>query len=175
MKLDEFAQLTWKRLEITGKTLYNYMGGYRRYVSPHIGHKLLTEITLVDLRECLIQLPSQTRYQTHMMLRTLFREAQMEGLIALSPMQNLKPPRVRPKPTKFLTWEQLEKLDFGTHTNRIRFLALHGLRYGEAAALTPADIYGGMVHITKSIHGTTKTQAGVRSVPYLGYYEPFPK
>ncbi len=175
MKLDEFAQFTWRRLEITDKTLYNYMGGYRRYVSPYIGQKLLSEITIGDLRESLIKLPSQTRYQTHMMLRTLFREAQIEGLINQSPLQGLKPPRVKPKPTKFLTWEELEKIDFGSHTNRIRFLALHGLRYGEAAALTPADIYDGMVHITKSIHGATKTQAGIRSVPYLGYYEPFPK
>lgn len=174
MKLDEFVEIVWVRLEVTAKTLYNYVGGYRRYIAPELGCHSITDITSVDLRRCLLRLPSQTRYQTHMMLRTIFREALLEGLIEKNPMSGLKTPRVSPKPSKFLTWDELMLLDFGSHTNRIRFLALHGLRYGEAAALTESDIYDGLVHINKSIHGQTKTRAGVRTVPYLGYYEKFP-
>jgi integrase len=175
MKLDEFAETVWRRLEVSKKTLYNYEGGYRRYVSPYIGNKEIEVISTSDLRDCLIRLPSQSRYQTHMMLRTIFREALVEGLVERNPMDTLNTPRVNPKPSKFLTWEELEKLDFGKFTNRIRFLALHGLRYGEAAALTHDDIYDGLVHISRSIHGATKSRAGVRTVPYLGYFEPFPK
>jgi integrase len=175
MTLDEFAEIVWKRLEVTSKTLYNYKGGYRKYVSPFIGTVEVASVTATMIRECLIKLPNHTRYQTHMMLRTIFREAISEELIVRNPLEGLKAPRIHPKQGKFLTWEELEKIDFGSHTNRIRFLALHGLRYGEAAALTWDDIYDGYVHITKSIHGQTKTRAGVRRVPYLGYFEPFPK
>ena len=175
MLLNEFAGITWRRIEVTAKTLYNYQGNYRRYIAPALGTKRLEEIGGVDVRDCLIKLPSQTRYQTHMMLRTLFREALSEGLIAVNPLAGLRAPRVSPKQCKFLTWDELKDLDFGSHTGRIRFLALHGLRYGEAAALTKDDVYDGYVHITKSIHGQTKTRSGVRKVPYLGYFEPFPK
>ncbi len=175
MILNEFVEIVWLRLEITSKTLYNYKGGYRRYVEPIIGKAEISKITPTLVRECLIKLPNQTRYQTHMMLRSIFREAISEELITKNPMDGLKAPRVHPKQGKFLTWEELKEIDFGSHTNRIRFLALHGLRYGEAAALTEADIYDGFVHITKSIHGQTKTRAGVRRVPYLGYFEPFAK
>jgi integrase len=175
MTLNEFVEIVWMRLEVTSKTLYNYKGGYRRYVGPVIGNLDISGITPTMVRECLIKLPNQTRYQTHMMLRSIFREAISEELINKSPMDGLRAPRVHPKQGKFLTWEELKDIDFGSHTNRIRFLALHGLRYGEAAALTEADIYDGFVHVTKSIHGQTKTRAGVRRVPYIGYFEPFPQ
>jgi len=72
-----------------------------------------------------------------------------------------------------LTWEELAKINFGFQNKRIQFLALHGLRYGEAAALTSADIYDGFVHITKSKYGATKTPAGVRKVPLLSEFQPF--
>ena len=66
-------------------------------------------------------------------------------------------------------------LRFGRQNDRIRFLALHGLRFGEAAALTAEDIYDGKVHITKSKYGPTKSASGVRTVPYMGHFVPFPK
>ena len=55
--------------------------------------------------------------------------------------------------------------DFGKQTLRIQFLALHGCRYGEAVALLDADIYDGLVHISKSAAGETKTVVGNRVVP----------
>ena len=175
MKLDEFAEIVWRRLEVSNKTLYNYEGGYRRYISPYVGLKEIGEITSSDLRDCLIRLPSQSRYQTHMMLRTIFREALVEGLIERSPMGSLKTPRVNPKPSKFLTWEELEKIDFGKFTNRIRFLALHGLRWSEAAAIEEDDIHDGFVWISKSVYGEVKSKTSIRKVPYLGYWEALPK
>jgi len=36
-------------------------------------------------------------------------------------------------------------------------------------------IFDGRVHINKSKYGLTKTAAGVRTVPYLGYFEQFPR
>jgi integrase len=66
-------------------------------------------------------------------------------------------------------------LDWGRYNNQVRFLALHGLRWSEAAALVPTDIKDGSVLINKSIYGACKSKSSVRRVPYLGYFEKFPK
>jgi len=47
---------------------------------------------------------------------------------------------------------------FGKYTPQIRFLALHGLRWSEAVALSVADIKDNRVWINKSIHGETKSK-----------------
>jgi integrase len=109
-----------------------------------------------------------------MVARVIFSQAVDRELIEFSPVASIKTPKVTVKPQKFLTWEELKDIDFGFHTDRIRFLALHGLRYGEAAALTEADIYDGFVHITKSKYGATKTKSGIRSVPLMSEFVPFP-
>ena len=51
----------------------------------------------------------------------------------------------------------------------------HGLRWGEAVALRETDIYGGQVHISRSIYGPTKTPSGIRVVPYFGFFQQFPR
>ena len=109
------------------------------------------------------------------MLKTVYREAGERQLIDSNPTSTIKAARVNPKPTKFLTWPEIDAINFGRQNERIRFLALHGLRWGEAAALTFEDIHDGFVHINKSIHGATKTRAGNRKVPYIGHFDPFPK
>ena len=109
-----------------------------------------------------------------MTARVIFREAKARDLIAENPAATIKPPLISVQPSNFLTWEEMSEIDFGKQTSRIRFLALHGLRYGEAAALQESDIYDGLVHITKSKYGPTKTKAGVRNVPHLSDFEPFP-
>ena len=52
---------------------------------------------------------------------------------------------------------------------------MHGLRWGEAVALTPEDIYVGRVHVTKSLHGHVKTNSGLRSVPFVSEFKVFPR
>jgi integrase len=71
----------------------------------------------------------------------------------------------------------LSKLPTQTHYQTLMALRsiLHGLRWGEAVVLTESDIKDGMVVINKSIHGLTKSVTSNRSVPYLGYFKPFPK
>jgi integrase len=120
-------------------------------------------------------LPAQTRYQTLMVARVIFREAVERELIEASPAASIKPPRIEVKPGKFLTWEELSVIDFGKQTSRIQFLALHGLRYGEAVALRNEDIYDGLVHVNKSAAGATKTLAGNRAVPLLSPFPGFAK
>jgi integrase len=110
-----------------------------------------------------------------MVARVIFREAKERELLDVSPVDTIPTPNVKVRHLKFLTWEELQEIDFGFHTKRIRFLALHGLRYGEAAALTKLDIYDDRVHITKSKYGPTKTKSGVRSVPLMCEFVEFPQ
>ena len=175
MKLDDFVSLLWKQLPVTSKTIDNYQGAYRRYVQPKYGTACLTSVSKAEWIEVLAHLNVPSRFQTLMMLRTIYREAIERQIVERSPVSEIKAPRLMPKPARFLTWQELDVLDFGRQNERIRFLALHGLRFGEAAALTPADIYDGVVHITKSKYGPTKSDSGVRTVPYLGFFDPFPK
>jgi integrase len=173
--LDSFAEQLWPVLPITKKTLENYVGNYHRNVSPHLGTISLSDINKSSLIEVLSPLPPQTQYQTLMCLRTIFREALYREVIQESPVEKIKAPRIQIKPQKFLTWEELSSIDFGFQNARIRFLALHGLRWGEAVALRPEDIIDGKVRITKSVHGATKSKAGVREVPHLSEYCSFPR
>jgi len=119
-------------------------------------------------------LKPQNQMQTLMVMRVIWREAINRGEAEENPAKLIRCPKIHVKPQKFLTWEEIKEIDFGRQTKRIRFLALHGLRYGEAAALTRDDISDGMVHINKSKYGSTKTPSGIRSVPLLSEFEPFP-
>ena len=175
MKLDVFANAIWQQLNITSKTLSDYQSEYRRHISPAIGNTALSSICKKHVIDVIAPLPPQTGYKTLMVAKTLFREAIQRELIVDNPTLAIKSPRIVVKPQKFLTWEELSKIDFGRQTKRIHFLALHGLRFGEAVALTEADVVDGRIHIKRSKWGETKTPSGVRSVPLLSELVPFPK
>lgn len=174
LNVSTFATALWPQLEITNKTRQNYIGSYLRNLDPAIGRISINEVKKQLLIETLSVLPAQSRYQAYMVARTIFREAVERELIEFSPASTIKTPKLIVSPQKFLTWEELSSIDFGFHNKRIQFLALHGLRYGEAAALTKEDIVDGRVHITKSKYGPTKTKSGVRQVPLMSEFVEFP-
>ena len=97
------------------------------------------------------------------------------GVIELSPAKGVVSPSFNVAPRRFLTWEQVREGDFGKHNRAIEFLALHGLRWGEAAVLTEDDVRTGHIYINKSIHGSTKSQAGNRVVPLVWEFVQIPK
>ena len=175
MNFDLFANSIWQQLDITAKTRADYVSEYQRNLYPAIGDYSLPMITKKQIIEAISLLPSQTAYKTLMVAKTLFREAMNRGLIDENPTASIKSPRIVVKPQKFLTWEELSAIDFGQQTKRIKFLALHGLRFGEAAALTKADIVDGRVYVKRSKWGDTKTPSGVRSVPLLSEFVEFPR
>lgn len=175
MNFDLFANSIWQQLDITAKTRADYISEYQRNLYPVIGDHSLAMITKKQVIETISLLPPQTAYKTLMVAKTLFREAMNRELISENPIASIKSPRIVVKPQKFLTWEEISHIDFGKQNKRIRFLALHGLRFGEAAALRPSDIVDGRIYIKRSKWGETKTPSGVRSVPLLSEYVPFPK
>ena len=174
MKTTIFVDEVFPYLPITKKTLTNYSSAYRLNLQAYIGDKQLNDVTKRDLVNALATLPSQTRYQTYMVARVIFREAILRSLIEISPLQGVPTPKTLVRPQQFLTWEELTAIDFGRHDTHIRFLALHGLRWGEASALNESDLHDGFIYITKSIHGATKTPSGVRKVPLISEFKEFP-
>lgn len=175
MLVDQFVSELFTSLPVTPKTLDNYRGEYRRHLASTIGSLRVQDVTPIDVRNSIKGLPPQTKRLTLMVARTIFREAQRCGLIESNPTVSIETPIVRVAPASFLTLDQVRVGDFGAYNNQIRFLALHGLRWGEAVVLDGSEIHDGYVYVDKSIHGTTKSAAGVRRVPYMGYFAPFPK
>jgi integrase len=175
LNFDLFVNSIWHQLHISAKTLADYKSEYNRNLLPYLGNCSINMIQKKQIIEAISILPPQTAYKTLMVAKTLFREAQNRELIDENPATQIKSPKIVVKPQKFLTWEELSPIDFGSQTKRIRFLALHGLRFGEASALTKDDIINGRVFIKRSKWGETKTPAGVRSVPLMSEFVSFPK
>jgi integrase len=136
MLVDEWVETLWSVLNVTEKTLKDYKHLYKNHLKPVIGS---TEIDLVlarDLQVKLISLPAQTARHTLMLAKTIWREAENYGVANNNPLRKLKTAPIQITPKKFLTWEEVNNLDWGKYNQQIRFLALHGLRWSEAAALT---------------------------------------
>lgn len=108
-------------------------------------------------------------------VKTIFREGVERGLLDESPAVSIKSKPIRVKPRRFMTTEELLNAELGKYRTQILFLAFHGLRWSEAVALTEEDIYDGKIHITKSTHGETKSWSGIREVPLVSEFKPFPK
>lgn len=175
MKLSIYAEQIFEVLPIRKKTLATYRSMYRCHIQEKLGALDLNEITRSDIKGVITGLAPQTAATTLAIIKMLFREALEDGIIEKSPVHGLRGPKVMVAPRRFLTWEEIERINFGKWNHQIRFLALHGLRWSEAVALTHDDIRDGRIYITKSIHGATKSAAGMRVVPLIGEFRPFPK
>ena len=175
MELDQFAKQVFASLSVRKKTLATYRSMYKCHISTFLGHLDIAEVTRTSIKEAIFRLPPQTAQMTLAVIKLIFREAMELELIEKSPVYGVRGPRVQVRPRKFMTWDEIEKTHFGRWNHHIRFLALHGLRWSEAVALTPADIRDGKIYVTKSIHGDTKSRAGIRVVPLIGEFKEFPR
>ncbi|MEJ0014162.1 MAG: site-specific integrase [Actinomycetota bacterium] len=134
----------------------------------------IEEITRSDIQALLKPLSPQTAAMALNVIKTLYREAIARGLVENSPATNIRSSQIQVIPRKFLTVEELRNCDLGKYRTQILFLAYHGLRWGEAVAITEADIHDNRVYVTKSIHGPTKTRSGIRVVPLMTPFKKFP-
>jgi integrase len=175
MLLDQFSKQVFATLNVRKKTLATYQSMYRCHIQPKLGQYELADITRSSIKESIFGLPPQTAQMTLAVIKLFFREALELELIEKSPVHGVKGPQVQVRPRKFLTWEEIDRSYFGKWNHHIRFLALHGLRWSEAVALTSEDIRDGRIHVTKSIHGDTKSRAGMRVVPLIGEFREFPR
>ena len=175
MLVNEWVETVWRILQVRPKTLHDYKRLYRRHLEPVIGHVDLSEVSSSELQQKLLSLPPQTARHTLMLAKTIWREATTYGVVSENPIDRLRTAPIQIAPKKFLTWTEVDGLDWGRYNEQIRFLALHGLRWSEAAALTEADIRDSFVWVNKSVHGPCKSRTSVRKVPYLGHFKTFPK
>jgi len=162
-------------LPIRPKTYSTYVSALTLHVFPYLAHRSLSSISRLDIQNTISGLPPQTSATSLAVIKTVFREALAQQLIESSPAHGVSGPKIMVKPRDFLTWEEVSKSSFGKYTPQIRFLALHGLRWSEAVALTIDDIHDDRVWINKSVHGQTKSKAGIRSVPLVSPFIVFPK
>ena len=175
MHFESFAMQTVGNLPIRHKTRATYLSMLRLHIFPTLAHREISTIKRLDIQNAIQGLPPQTSAMSLAVIKTVFREALAQEIIDTSPAHGVSGPRIMVKPRDFLTWEEISKSTFGKYTPQIRFLALHGLRWSEAVALTVDDIRDGRVWINKSIHGQTKSKAGIRSVPLVSPFIAFPK
>ena len=175
MQLDLATNQIFSTLSIRAKTAVNYRSVYKNHLKPHIGFKDINEITREEIQQIIKPLPPQTGVLALSVLRTIYREAIEAGYTIHSPAATIRRPRIQVRDRKFLSVDELLVREFPKFKKQIIFLAMHGLRWGEALALTNQDIHDGRVYVNKSIHGLTKTRAGIRSVPLISEFAPFPK
>ena len=175
MLFEEFATRTIASIPIREKTRANYRSVFRCHLRNSIGQLRLDEITRSNIQNILKDLPPQTASTTLALIKTIYREAIARELVAVSPALGVKSQQIIVSPRKFLTWDEVRDTDFGKWTPQVHFLALHGLRWGEASALSSSDIRGGRIYVNKSLHGATKSRSGTRVVPLVGQFYPMPK
>ena len=162
-------------LPIRKKTRANYRSAFKNHIAPALAAKRIVEVSRQDVQKIIKPLSPQTAHTVLAVMKTLYREAEDQELVEYPPTLKVKAPAKIIRDRKFITFPELEKLDFGKYTTQIRFMALHGVRWGEAVALTFDDIRNGRVYINKSVHGSVKSQSGVRSVPQVSEFALFPK
>jgi integrase len=175
MLFETFALQTIDHLPIRIKTRATYFSMLRLHVFPSLAHRDIAAIKRIEINAAIQGLPPQTAAMSLAVIKRVFREALAQELIDASPAHGVASPKIMVQPRRFLKWEEIAGASFGGYTPHIKFLALHGLRWSEAVALTPDDIRDDRVWIDKSIHGQTKSRAGIRSVPLVSPFIAFPK
>ncbi len=174
MKLNVFAAIVFDELPLRKKTVTNYKSAYKNHLEESLGKSELSQISRQEIQRIIRTLPPQIGATTLAVIKTIYREALEREMIESSPAHGIKTPKAIVKPRNFLTFEEISQKNWGKYRIWIYFLALHGLRWGEAVALTEDDIRNGRVHISKSMHGPTKSRAGIRTVPLISEFKPFP-
>ncbi len=175
MLFESFALQTINHLPIRKKTFATYYSALKLHIFPTLAHRDIREIKRLDIQSAIQGLPPQTAATTLAVIKTIFREALAQEIVEDSPAHGISGPKIMVAPRDFLTWEEVSKGVFGKYTAHIQFLALHGLRWSEAVALSIDDIHDDRVWINKSVHGQTKSRAGIRSVPLVSPFKVFPK
>jgi integrase len=174
MIFETFARQVIGDLPIRAKTRSTYISMVNCHVTPSLGKLSIESITRSDIQGSLRGLPPQTAAMTLAVIKSVYREAQARGVVETSPAHGISGPKIMVSPRKFLTWEEVKYGDFGQYTDCIRFFALHGLRWSEALALSHEDIRDGRIYVSKSLHGQTKSKAGIRTVPLMCELPQFP-
>lgn len=169
MIISTWADTCWSLLTIRPRTLRDYKNKYRRHIEPTFGTRELESVTRKDVQAWVLGLSPTIGKAVLPILKTLYREALNYGVAENNPTLGIRRKPYNAPARPFLRWADLDAQDYGSYNDLFRFMATHGLRWGEVQALTEADLREGFVHVTKSMYGPTKN-AQNRMVPYMGYF-----
>lgn len=122
-------------------------GEWRQRVSPKWGKREVASITHAEVQEWAGTLtgggcsPSVV-LRAHGILRSILKQAMRDRLIAADPCDGVELPRKRRKEHRYLTADELLRLADESDWRRpiILTLGLTGIRWGEMAGLTVADV-----------------------------------
>ena len=174
MLVNEWVDSFWPVLSVRPKTLHDYKRLYRRHLEQVIGAYEIDAVPPMILQQKLLTLPPQTSRHCLMLVKTIYREAKLYGVCVVNPADGLRTPKIQIADKKFLTWDEVNAIDWGRYNEQVRFLALHGLRWSEAAAIREVDIRDGFVWVSKTVNGPCKSKTSVRKIPYLGHFMQLP-
>ena len=162
-------------LTIRPSTLDQYHSNMEHHVKPYLGHKKLTQITAVDLRELYHTLQERGRiaprpgqgpglspatvHGIHAALHQALQAAADQCLIPNNPAKQVAPPKITHKPMKILNEEQMDTFLAAVDGNEIwrDFFYTElttGLRLGEICGLMWNDFDGrkGTLRVNRTLH-----------------------
>ena len=162
-------------LTIRPSTLDRYRSDMEHHVKPYLGHKKLTQITAVDLRELYHTLQERGRisprpgqcpglspatvHGIHTTLHQALQAAAEQGSIPDNPAKQVEAPKILRKAMNILTEEQLDAFLAATDRDPIwrDFFYTElttGLRLGEICGLMWSDFDGrkGTLSVTRTLH-----------------------
>lgn len=167
---------------LTSKSLGMYEEKYQAYIKPRIGTMRLCDVKDVHLQEIMNEQAGKSIShikKVRMVLQEMFRRARQSRLILYDPAELLELPAAAPSKRRPLSPTERAALEAVATTHPAGLWALTllhtGMRPGEAAALTWADVdfEGDSIRIrgakesgSSAIKGP-KTKAGVRVLPHI--------
>ena len=138
----------------------------------------LTSIKPLELQEFFVSMgETRRRDMVFAAIKEMLEKARKQGLIKTNPCESVELKRRTKKKKKGLTPEQTKTLLDAVKGTSIEglfmLLLVSGIRIGEALALSPGDIQGGILTVNKNavyvkgekIIQTPKTEAGTRQIP----------
>ncbi|CAN5235386.1 site-specific integrase [soil metagenome] len=174
------------KVDLAPRTRAGYESLLRTLVLPTFGDRPVGAVGTVDVREWQADLSrrglsASRRRQALQVLSAAMKAAVEGGLVARSPVDPVRPPRVPRREQRFLTAGQLEALVDAAdprYATLLYLLAYGGLRWGEAAALRRkrVDVLRGRLDVAESlaevggrlVFGSTKTHTA-RTVVLPGF------
>lgn len=171
-----------RRTGISQNTRDEYRAILRNDIGPSIGRKRVSDLRRLDVEVWINSMEGKASGKTianrHGLLSAALNVAVADKLIGSNPAKGIKTPRtMKTSEPVFLSRDEFEmvlKSIPKQYTTFVEFLAETGCRFGEAVALTPADINlaAGTVRFNKSFRrglsgystGTTKTSGSDRTI-----------
>jgi integrase len=156
----------------------------RTHVAPRWDGKRIADIRFSDVQAWVSELAGKrsaaTVVMAHSVLSRILDDAVKDGLLAKNPARGVKLPKRATRRNVYLTAEQLQRLsdESGRYGALVLLLGTAGLRWGEAAALTPADVdflrrridlYRNAVAVGGQIVVGTLKSGEVRTVPLAAF------